>query len=385
MDRMKRPAPGFEIFVVSQPGLENVTALELLDMGMAGRLEQGGISFRGGLPEIYRVNLWSRSAVRVLVRIGRFRLTRLSEVIERFQRYPWEIYGAADPGRGVRVRVTTRKSRLYHTGAVAERVLEGIRRRVGRRSMPEAIGRDGGQDMLVVVRIVRDWCVASVDSSGLPLYMRGYRKRGVRAPIRENLAASLILLSGWEPGRPLFDPFCGSGTIPVEAALMEAGIPPGINRDFAFMRWKNFDPVLWKALEYGGRHGEAGEARGAETNIYAADRDERAVETARMNAEVAGVSGMIEFREMRFGPEVLPPCRRPGWIVTNPPYGKRVHGRGQRGVYSAIGRALVRNFSAWSITCLAPSALKELPCRRSVCLGSFLNGGVRVRVLESRA
>ncbi len=381
---MNSASPSFEIFVVSQPGLETVTAMELQSMGVEGKLEQGGVSFRGGLPEIYRVNLWSRSAVRVLVRIGRFRLTRLSDVVERFQRYPWEIYGAALRESGVRVRVTTHKSRLYHTGAIAERVLEGIEGRVGRRGMADNVGRDGSQEMLVIVRIVRDRCVVSVDSSGLPLYMRGYRKRGVRATIRENLAASVLLLSGWKPGQSLFDPFCGSGTIPVEAALMEAGIPPGMNRDFAFMKWKNFDRMQWEALECESKPGKIQEAHGAKNRIYAADLDARAVGSARLNAEAAGVSHMIEFKEIRFGPDAVPPCQEPGWIVTNPPYGRRVHGRGKRGVYSELGSSLKRNFAAWNIACLAPSALKELPGRKSKSLAAFLNGGFRVRVLESR-
>ncbi len=369
----------FEMFAVSQPGLERVTAMELDAMGVRCIPGVGGVDFHGGLEELYRTNLWLRSANRILVRVGRFRITQLSELIPRISRYPWELYGI-----GIvvpTIRVTSHKSRLYHTGAVAQRVLEGIARRAG--PLYEVKGPEQHAP-LVVIRLVRDICTVSIDSSGAPLHMRGYRIMGVRAPLRENLAAALVLMSGWHRDMPLLDPFCGSGTIAIEAAMISRNMAPGLKRKFAFMQWRNFDPDLWQSIRADAL-ARASSGRQEGEGIYARDAHPGAVEAAMANAAAAGVSDCVAMGQALFSRASLSPCPRPGWIITNPPYGRRVSARmGQRqDIYGEIAQAVRAEFISWGITCLAPSyRANPLPGVKAQTITTFRNGGLRVKVVE---
>jgi len=369
----------FDMFAVSPPGLEGITARELAAMDVSCRPGIGGVDFHGGLEELYRANLWLRSSNRVLVRVGRFRITELSELIPRLSRYPWELYGI---GTAVPViRVTSHKSRLYHTGAVAQRVLEGIARRAG--PLYEARGGEG-QAPLVVIRLVRDVCTVSIDSSGAPLHMRGYRVRGVRAPLRENLAAGLVLMSGWQKEMPMLDPFCGSGTIAIEAAMISRNMAPGLNRKFAFMRWRNFDPVLWQSLMEDARK-RVSAGRREEDVIYARDAHPGAVEAVRANADAAGVGDLLVIDQGVFSGAATCPVPRPGWIITNPPYGRRVSTRMARkqDIYREIANAMQQDFISWGITCLVPSCrANPLPGVKVQTITTFRNGGLRVKVVE---
>lgn len=369
------------MFAVSQPGLEQVTALELKQLGLKCHVEQGGVSFQGSIRDLYLANLWLRTANRVLVRVGNFRIQDLSRLAARFARYPWELYGLSRNAvaNHLGIRITCRKSKLYHTGAVAQRALQGIERRLGQPCIPSV----KAEDVLVIARIVRDRCVVSIDSSGRPLHMRGYRIKGVKAPLRENLAAGLLLISGWDSSRPLLDPFCGSGTIAIEAAMISAGIPPGANRDFAFMRWKNFDPDLWHSL-----HDQSiSNKLRQDTKIYAWDCDENAIKAAMENARAAGVSKRIRFSKITFRAETRPPDAPQGWLVTNPPYGKRLSGRYCRtdNIYAELAHGIKNNFQNWGFTCLVPANRKK-PCPgiplRS--LTSFFNGGLKVHIIQKQ-
>ncbi len=376
----KADSTRFEMFAVSPPGLERVTAMELAAMGVRCNLCVGGVDFHGGLEELYRTNLWLRSANRVLVRVGRFRITELSELIPRLSRYPWELYGI---GTVVpTIRVTSHKSRLYHTGAVAQRALEGIARRAG--PLYEAKGAEEPPP-LVVIRLVRDVCTVSIDSSGAPLHMRGYRVMGVRAPLRENLAAGLVLMSGWRREMPLLDPFCGSGTIAIEAAMIGRSMAPGLNRKFAFMQWRNFDPDLWQSLRADAMKAASSGPEEGEV-IYARDAHPGAVEAVRANADAAGVGDLLVIEQAVFSGATTCPLPRPGWIITNPPYGRRVSTRmGQRqdDIYREIARAMQADFISWGITCLAPSyRVNPLPGLKAQTIATFRNGGLRVKVVE---
>ncbi len=370
----------FEMFAVSQPGLERTTAMELAAMGVRCSPGVGGVNFHGGLKELYRTNLWLRSANRILVRVGRFRITELSELIPRLSRYPWELYGirAVVPT----MRVTSHKSRLYHTGAVAQRALEGIARRAGplyEAKWPEQ------QAPLVVIRLVRDVCTVSIDSSGAPLHMRGYRVMGVRAPLRENLAAGLVLMSGWHRDMPFLDPFCGSGTIAIEAAMISRNMAPGLNRKFAFMQWRNFDSDLWQSLRADAMRIASAEQQEGYGVIYASDAHIRAVEAAGANADAAGVGDYVVIEQAVCSRATLRPCPRPGWIITNPPYGRRVSAlMGQKqDIYREIALAVQADFASWGITCLTPSyRANPLPGVKVQTITTFRNGGLRVKVVE---
>ena len=211
------------IFVVTAPGLEGVTAAELAGLGFPGTAESGGIALAASPEDLYTLNLHLRTASRILVRIAEFRARTFHELERHAARIPWNDF--TDGGRPARVRVTSRKSRLYHQRAIEERVLRAI-------DSPAAVGEDeervGEGEQLFVVRFHYDRCVISADSSGALLHRRGYRQALGKAPLRETLAAAMLLSSGWDGRTALLDPMCGSGTIPIEAALMARGIPPGL-------------------------------------------------------------------------------------------------------------------------------------------------------------
>ena len=234
---MDSKPPPLQMFAVSAPGLEPYTALELRQLDLlpdesgkelistwqAPGTEDdlsGGVAFEGNLRSVYLANLWLRSANRVLLRLGDFQAAAFSELRKKASRLPWEHY--LTPGRAVSLRVTCHKSRLYHSDAVAERVAGAIGDRLGKPVRVVKFDEQAEQpkSQLILVRLVHDRCTISIDSSGALLHRRGYRLAIAKAPLRETLAAGLLIASGWQPASPLLDPFCGSGTIPIEAALL---------------------------------------------------------------------------------------------------------------------------------------------------------------------
>jgi putative N6-adenine-specific DNA methylase len=237
-----------DLFAVVAPGLEDICAAELAALPVARvRVVPGGVEFVADLAGLAAANLRLATATRVLVRLGEFHAPGFPELHARSARLAWERH--LRPGDPVAVHVTARRSRLYHTGGIAERVLRGLGERLGAAPEPAAVPDDmseetcpDGQDpedrvTRIVVRLERDVCTVSVDSSGAPLHRRGYRLALARAPLRPTLAAGVLRLAGWAPGEPLLDPFCGSGTLPIEAARWARGTAPGQDRGFAFARW----------------------------------------------------------------------------------------------------------------------------------------------------
>ncbi|HZE09442.1 MAG TPA: hypothetical protein VE110_11875, partial [Gemmatimonadaceae bacterium] len=295
---------GFEIFASTAPGLESITAGEPKSLGIRGRQEPGGVAFSGDLDRICRSNLWLRTASRVIVRLGRFHASTFFELERRAKRLAWERF--LPPTGDVRLRVTCRKSKLYHSDAVAERVLAAISasatRDVGVRkesSDDEEIGdgpsaNDGERtapSQLFIVRIVHDECEISADTSGELLHRRGYRQEVAKAPLRETIAAAMVLASGWKGDSPLLDPMCGSGTIPIEAAMIALKIAPGARRRFQFMDWPEFNARQWGEI--------LAEASAIATEqpleIAGRDRDAGAIQAATRNAERAGVARTVGF------------------------------------------------------------------------------------------
>jgi putative N6-adenine-specific DNA methylase len=355
-----------ELFAVSQPGLEKVTEKELLELGIKGKVIPGGVVFSGGLRELYLTNLWLRSATRVLLRFCRFRALHFAELVRKASRCKWEKF--VKEGTPLKVRVTSRNSKLYHTKAIEERILRAIKERLG--FEPErAKFEDEGTS--VIVRVERNWFTISVNSSGAPLYKRGYRVVETGAPLRENIAAALILVANWKGEVPLIDPFCGSGTIPIEGALIAANIPPGRNRKFAFMHWNNFDKKLWEELlkEADSKRKEI------KVPILGFDIDPQAVEASRKNAEAAGVSEFVKFENLSF-PEVK---MEMALIVTNPPYGVRISIKRLGEIYSRFGEWVEKNFRFYEVYFLTSKPeLAERTLLNPELLTYFSNGGIRV-------
>ena len=376
-------------FAVTAPGLEPFTALVLTTLGLlpvpaTETVSTGGVAFKGDLQMLYRANLRLRTASRILARLGTFfYATTFPELKKRASRLPWE--RCLTPGQPVAMRVTCHQSRLYHSDAVARSVSEGLEERLGKACPPVKTDEeaDGHPPQLIIVRLVDDKCTISVDSSGELLHKRGYRLEVAKAPLRETLAAALLIASGWDQSATLLDPFCGSGTIPIEAALMRLGIPPGINRRFAFMDWPGFDSQKWADLrnESASIHPSA---FSIQSSIMASDRDAGAIKMAHANAERAGVSDTIEFKCQAVS-SITPPAG-PGWVVTNPPYGVRVSdGKDLRNLYAQFGNVLRRQCPGWKVAvlCNDPVLLGQMQMELDTSLG-FVNGGIGVRVAKGK-
>src|SRR5688500_14365899 len=329
-------AQDHDCFAITAPGLERITAGELAALGLRpGGIEPGGVPFRTGREGIYAANLWLRTASRVVVRVAEFKALAFHELERRARRVEWDRWVA--PGAAASFRVTCRKSRLYHSDAVAQRLADAVARRVGTTgaTVPAAAAaaedeetlEDGPPGQLFVVRVARDIVTISADSSGALLHRRGYRQALARAPLRETLAAGLLLAAGYDGSAPLLDPLCGSGTIPIEGALIARRIAPGLSagaRDFAFTRWPDFAEAAWKRVV---DEATARALPAAPAPILGSDRDEGAIAAAQANAARAGVTADIAF-ERRALSAIEPPGVDPGLLAANPPYGVRVGDRG---------------------------------------------------------
>ena len=393
-----------KLFAVCAPGLEPFTALELRKLGLlsptqedaapetsgrdrAAQGENGGVSFAGDLNEIYLANLHLRTASRVLVRLGEFYAAAFSELRKKAGRLAWMRY--LKPGQPVAINVTCHQSRLYHSDAVAERIAGAIGDCLG--EQPQVIrpdpavsysnGETNLQPQLVVVRLVQDLCTISIDSSGELLHRRGYRLATAKAPLRETLAAGVLLASGWDKISPLIDPFCGSGTIAIEAAMMALSIAPGRDRRFSFMSWESFAPAVWEVFTGENAHQVRGRRTeiGNKLNISASDRDAGAIQAALANATRSGVENDIEFSHRAVS--AIEPIGR-GWVVTNPPYGLRISAnKDLRNLYAQLGNVLRVKCSGWhvGVLCSDSRLLNNLGLHLDTSI-SLINGGVKVKL-----
>jgi putative N6-adenine-specific DNA methylase len=357
---------------------------ELNEMGVrASERVEGGVAFTGDVARLYQSNLCLRVASRVIVRIARFHADSFHELERRAKKIAWEEYLA--PGAAMKFRVTCRKSRLYHSDAVAERFAEAAAGRVpgvvASRSRESSDDREAseGDAQLFIVRITHDDCVVSVDSSGELLHRRGYRLASGKAPVRETLAAAMLIASGWDKSSPLIDPMCGSGTIPIEGAMMARGVRPGARRNFAFERWPSYERTVWNHMR------ESVFGNDSSTGvILASDRDDGVVKLARENAARARVENAIEFTSQAISNLNPPPA--PGWIVTNPPYGVRVGQTGAlRNLYSQLGKILRQKAPGYSVCLLSADGRLErligIPFETRL---STRNGGIPVRVVTGK-
>lgn len=374
---------------MTAPGLEEMLSYEIAKLtGRRGDTSSGGVEFAGGLKDMRRVNLWSRIANRVVVRVDEFHASTFHELERKAKQVDWGRFVA--PGQAVRFRVTCKKSKLYHSDAVAERLAAAVKSKVGGNKHiitsegvedDEASGDATPDAQLFVVRIVDDTCSISADSSGELLHRRGYRQAVAKAPLRETLAAAMVVGSGWDMKRPLVDPMCGAGTIAIEAAMIARRIAPGLNRRFAFENWPRHDAAAWTS-EVDAARSEQLEKSPA--RIVASDRDEGAIAAANANAERAGVSGDIQFDVRALSAADVPdePC----WIVTNPPYGMRVgEGASLRDLYAQLGK-MVRSRGGYHVALL--SADSELEDQMKMSLREVFrtsNGGIPVHLMVGEA
>ena len=331
-----------ELFAVAAPGVEALLERELAALGLKGRAVPGGVELRGDAATVRRVNLESRLASRLLLRLGTFRALHLNELEKLTARLEVAPFIRAD--EPLAVRATCRKSRIYHSGAAEERVQRGLAKRL--RADLEPVQADLDEDdeppQTVLVRFDHDVCTISLDTSGAHLHKRGYRLETAKAPIRETLAAALLGEAGYRGDVAFVDPLCGSGTFAIEAALIATRTAPGRLRRFAFERWPSHDARALRHL----RDEADARRRPAPVPIVASDRDEGAVRAARRNAERAQVA--IDVRHSALS-DSRPPDRR-GLLLTNPPYGTRVGDPGRlRDLYAALGNLASRHYAEWTV------------------------------------
>jgi len=349
------------LFAVSAPGLAEVVLSEVRALGLQASAEPAGVQVADDA-QLMRLNLWLRSASRVLVRMGEpLRATAFPELVRKAAALPWERF--VRRGTAVEFNVTCRKSRLYHSGAVRQRLHEALQQRLGF----EVPLRDGGQ--LFVARFERDLCTMSADSSGALLHQRGWRGPSTKAPLRETLAAALLLAAGYDGSEPLCDPFCGSGTIAIEAALIAARRAPGMSREFAFMQWPGFDGADFEAVRRRARDGE----RTPPAAIEASDQDAGAVAAARENAARAGVQLSLAQRRV----SSLPADGGAGLIACNPPYGVRIaSGDALRELADALRRR-----PSWRAAVVVAGGAR-VPGAAARRILRTQNGGIGVEVLQ---
>lgn len=393
---MARSSPNLiEAAAVCTPGLEDLCRQELAGLGCRGRpAGPGVVEFSATVRQLYAANLWLRTANRVLARVAVFRATDFAHLQTRAAEVDWSPW--LGEGQAPEFRVSANQSKLYHTEAVAQR----LHRVVG----PPAT--DGQEAQGFVVRIERNTVTISADASGPPLHQRPWRTETGMAPLRPTMAAAMILAAGWgnrptgdEPageGPPgLVDPFCGSGTVVIEAALLRLGRPPGGLRSFAFHRWPSFQPGTWASVTGAATSASPSSGGGVESDgepvgvLMGSDRDPAAVAAARANAERAGVAEVVELSQgvvSHLGAQA-----RTGLVATNPPYGRRVgdrrtNGAGRAGgnldgLYRRLGAVARDRLPGWDLALVSPD--RRLAARADRHLRpilSFGHGGIPVRV-----
>ncbi|MFV0300355.1 MAG: class I SAM-dependent RNA methyltransferase [Paracoccus sp. (in: a-proteobacteria)] len=325
-----------EIFLVATPGLEAPLAAEARELGWTPEIQPGGVTVSGPWDDVLRANLLLRGATRVLARIGSFRALHLAQLDKRARRFPWADW--LRPDVPVRVEATSRASRVYHAGAIAQRVERAIAEELG---APLATADATEPSVTVKVRIEDDLCTISLDTTGESLHKRGHKQAVAKAPMRETMAAMFLREMGFDGSQTVIDPMCGSGTFVIEAAEMAAGLAPGRSREFAFQLLANFDAAAWQAMRAGVT------ARTPEARFHGSDRDAGAIRMSLANAERAGVAGWTGFAQGAVA-DLQPPGGQAGLVIVNPPYGARVGNKGPLfGLHAKMGEVLQSRFQGW--------------------------------------
>lgn len=334
----------YELIAPCHFGLESILKREITDLGYdVVKVEDGRVTFIGDAEAVCRANIFLRTAERILIKAGSFRAETFEELFQGTKNIPWEEMIPSD-GRFWVTKAASIKSKLFSPSDIQsimkKAMVERMKEVYHMEWFPES-----GASFPIRVFLMKDEVTAALDTTGESLHKRGYRKLTAKAPIAENLAAALIMLTPWKGDRILVDPFCGSGTFPIEAAMMAAKIAPGMNRNFTAQSWTHMIP----AREWYDAVDEAREeiVTDVHTDIQGYDIDDGMVAIARENARLAGVDQMIHFqkRDLR----ELSHSKKYGFIITNPPYGERIEEKKNLPeLYSAIGERF-KALDSWSL------------------------------------
>ena len=329
-------------------GLEAVLKREILDLGYEiSEVEDGRVTFYGDADAICRANIFLRTAERILLKVGSFRAVTFEELFDKTKELPWEDY-IPQNGKFWVAKAASVKSKLFSTSDIQSIMKKAMVRRMQERYCVEWFPENGAS-YPVRVFLMKDIVTVGIDATGISLHKRGYREVSGKAPITETLAAALIMLTPWRKDRILVDPFCGSGTFPIEAAMMAANIAPGMNRSFLSEKWdnlitkKNWYDVIDEANDM--------ICDDVEVDIQGYDVDSSVIKIARRNAREAGVDHLIHFQERDV--KDLNHPKKYGFIITNPPYGERLEDKKDLpDLYRAFGESFKRldSWSAYMIT-----------------------------------
>ena len=334
----------FELIAPCHFGMEAVLKKEIIDLGYdVTEVSDGRVTFYGDEEALVRANVFLRTAERILIKIGRFHAETYEELFQGTKALPWEDYIPKD-GKFWVAKAGSVKSKLFSPSDIQSIMKKAMVERLKEKYHIEWFKEDG-ESFPVRVFLMKDEVTVGLDTTGDSLHKRGYRKLTSKAPIAENLAASLIMLTPWRGDRVLVDPFCGSGTFPIEAAMMAANVAPGMNRSFTAEKWGH---IVEKACWYDAMD-EAREMMDltVETDIQGFDIDDSMVAIARQNAKMAGVDRLIHFQRRSVADLSHP--KKYGFIITNPPYGERLEEKAALpALYKTIGERY-RNLDSWSM------------------------------------
>lgn len=373
-------------------GMEAALAEELAEIAQAHSSTlkvhnqvPGGVHCSGTLVDSYRINLHSRIASRVLMRMGQRSYNNENDIYDLVLEQPWEDWFGVH--HTIRVDVTAVKSPLksleFTTLKIKDAVCDRFRDQFGKR--PSVDTRE--PDMRIVGFLDQRNFIIYLDTSGEALFKRGWREETGDAPLRENLAAGMLRVSGWKPGVPLFDPMCGSGTILIEAAQMVQGIPPGARRRFAFEKFADFDREAWQEMKAAIKANPLP----LEPTIFGSDISGDMVAMTRHNLKIAGVLFEVPLKQIE-AQHVSPPTAQPGILLTNPPYGERIGVRGDSTMpqdemavsfYSALGTTLKQRFAGWTVFLFtADLSLPKLLRLKEARKTPFFNGALECRLFR---
>ncbi|MCB5190016.1 THUMP domain-containing protein [Methylobacillus arboreus] len=368
----------YQFFATCPRGLENLLVEELASLNARQvKPTDGGVGFAGDMLLVYRANLESRIATRILLQVGKGRYANEDDLYQAAFNIDWNQW--FDVRQNFMVKVTGVKCPLksleFATLRIKDAVCDRFRQEVG--SRPSIDTRE--PDVRLHAYLAAEDFQLYLDTSGNPLYQRGLRRASIEAPLRENLAAAILRLSGWQPGTPLLDPMCGSGTFLLEAAMIALDIAPGSGRDFGFERLKNYNAGAWQSLL---KQARSRSKPVTFQKIYGSDADLRAVRVSRQNLQQAGLLDAVQLAHTEFT-AVVPPAPE-GTLVANPPYGVRIgEDEDLAALYPKMGETLKKKFAGWNTYFLTndlrmPKLMRLAPSKRT----PLFNGPLECRLFE---
>ncbi|MBP3040035.1 class I SAM-dependent RNA methyltransferase [Bacillaceae bacterium Marseille-Q3522] len=361
----------FDLIATSAMGLEALVAKEVRDLGYECTVDNGRVSFKGDELAIARCNLWLRTADRVKIKVGEFKAMTFDELFEKTKALPWENFipeNGEFPVSGKSV-----KSKLFSVPDCQAIVKKAIVARLQQQYKKSGWFTEDGALFKIEVALHKDKALLTIDTSGSGLHKRGYRIEQGEAPLKETLAAALVLLTNWKADRPFVDPFCGSGTIPIEAALIGQNIAPGFNREFVAEAWDFLPAKVWQEARV---EAEDVARYEQELDITGSDIDHRLVKIATENAMEAGLSEVIHFKQMQVTDFTT--AKEFGVIVGNPPYGERLGEKQEvQRMYREMGKVFAA-FDTWSIYILtSDEQFEELYEKKATKKRKLFNGFIK--------